>query len=596
MATSDGFDLYTCQVCFDNMVYKDPRLLSCHHSFCMNCLKKIIKKNAIWCPTCREITVLPNNDIYSLKVNFMLNKFMAQMDKVQSSDKALCQFCLDENAALKCQECSQLICEECSEKHKAMKTFKDHKIYKLCDKHKDGMITHVCIKCARPACAKCVMTEHFDHEAEIQLIDEGIDLIGDQMLKCEEDVDEVIKSVNEWQEEDTKDLVNILTAIEKVEEIKSYHKEKVTQAEKVLETLKIKQEEGKERQRKYETKINKCRNVKSLFRYRAKDLKNGELESYFVLKNETEKLVNDLKQGHTKLLEERLTILDPRNGQEINLSSIKTEKKSADTYLESPVLEKKMNCPGCQQWQQPWNVSIVDTECVLLSDWNKSQVTCVYLSDKPPVNILSHHGYVRDASVYQNHLYTAYRDCVSKRTFYNGVVGTEVKYKPNIHDTYSMVVVNESCLVLVSHSEERVVEFNPTTNHTKVVANLDGPVQVNLVKRDGRLLFFVTCRGNSHNIQVFDEMWVMLFSFGGMGHEDGKLLDPWSTTFTSQGILVSDLSNHRICLFSYDGHFVKHVLTSKDDIGRPMGLGFVRPHIWLTSHNPVSVKCFKLCQ
>ena len=594
MATAEGIDLYTCEVCLENMLDKDPRVLLCLHSFCITCLKKIMKNGTILCPTCRESTPVSNNDIQSLKVNFMLKKFKEHMDKMHSRKTVLCQFCLAENATLKCQECSQLICEECSEKHKTMKTFKDHKIYKLCDKHKDGMITHVCVKCARPACAKCVMTEHFDHETEIEKYQEGIETLSQQISKYEADVDEVIQSVNEWQDQDKKELVNIKTAIDKVKDIRAYHLEKAKEAAKILENLQSKEAQGQQIDKTYEKKVKECENLKTLLQRKSNDLRNGDLENILALKKKAEKLLNEVKQENMRLRQEELTIMDPRKGEEIKLTGTKPVR-----YLETPVLEKTISYPGNQQWMYPNTISAVDSDCLIVSDWDKSEVICVYspTSGNPPVRIPAQYGALRDACVYQNYLYTAYSDYITKRAFNKGKVGAEEKYNPNINDIYSMLVVNDSCVVLVSCSTGRVVEYNPNNNTTKVaVSNLDYPVQVSMIKREGHILYKVTCRGSSHNIRVYDEKWNQLFTFGGRGSADGQLRDPWSTAYTTEGILVSDQSNHRICLFSFDGKFIKHILTNKDGINYPMGLTFLSPYLWVTCQYPSSVKCFKLCE
>ena len=593
MAYAEGFDLYTCEVCLENMLDKDPRLLWCHHSFCMKCLKKIMKNGTILCPTCRESTRVSNNDIQSLKVNFMLKKVKDHMDKMYSRKTALCQFCLSENATLKCQECLQLICEECSEKHKIMKTFKDHKIYKLCDKHKDGMITHVCIKCARSACAKCVMTEHFDHEAEIEKYQEGINVLRQKISKYEEDVDEIMKSVSEWQDQDRNELVNIKTAIDKVKDIRAYYLEKAKEATEILENLQSKEAQGQEIDKTYEKKVKECENLKTLLQRSSYDLGNGDLENFLDVKNKAEKLLDEVKQENIRLAKEQLSIFDPWRGEEIKLTGTKPVR-----YLETPVFEKTVSYAGNQQWQRPLNISSVDSDCVIVTDWDKSEVICVYspTSGKPPVRIPAQYGQLRDACVYQEYLYTAYSGCITKRTFNNGAAGTEIKYNPNITNIYSMLVVNDSCEVLVCNST-RVVEYNPNNNTTKeAVSNLDCPVQVSLMKREDHILYLVTCRGNRNDISVYDDQWNQLFTFGRRGNADGQLNSPWSTAYTTEGILVSDTSNHRVCLFSFDGKFIKHILTNKDGIKNPMGLFFLSPYLWVTSHSFPSVKCFKLCE
>ena len=160
---------------------------------------------------------------------------------------------------------------------------------------------------------------------------------------------------------------------------------------------------------------------------------------------------------------------------------------------------------------------------------------------------------------------------------------------------FSMLIVNESCIVLVSYSESKIIEFDPNNKHVKIVKlKSDGPVQVSTMERNDQVLYLVTCHGNKHKVKVYDKMWNLLFTFGGWGYEDGHLWNPWGTACTTDGILVADQSNHRISQFSFEGKFLKHILTRDDGIGYPTGLTFVNPYLWVTSHSPPSVQCFKL--
>ena len=45
-------DLYICHVCLEDQTERSPRLLSCHHSFCEPCIKKLVKEEHVACPTC----------------------------------------------------------------------------------------------------------------------------------------------------------------------------------------------------------------------------------------------------------------------------------------------------------------------------------------------------------------------------------------------------------------------------------------------------------------------------------------------------------------------------------------------------------------
>ena len=65
-------DFYLCSVCLDDMTECNQRLLACHHSYCEECLVKLVRRGIIKCPTCRQITHVANNDVTELSKNFQL--------------------------------------------------------------------------------------------------------------------------------------------------------------------------------------------------------------------------------------------------------------------------------------------------------------------------------------------------------------------------------------------------------------------------------------------------------------------------------------------------------------------------------------------
>ena len=172
-----------------------------------DCLKEVMKGGAILCPTCRKPTTVPGNDINNLVVNFMLQEFAGHLKELHSNKALMCQLCLVDCALLKCQECIQLLCEDCSLKLNKVKTFKEHKLFKLCHKHKEGMITHLCMKFVQPSCSKCVMMEHLDHEADIEMFDEGTKLIKENITQYEAYIEVRARVIRKWKVEDDQKLV-----------------------------------------------------------------------------------------------------------------------------------------------------------------------------------------------------------------------------------------------------------------------------------------------------------------------------------------------------------------------------------------------------
>ena len=588
MATAGSFELYTCEVCLENMLDRNPRLLSCLHSFCSDCLVKLIKHGSILCPTCREETAVPNNDINMLKANFMLQKVKEHLDKIHASKSSLCQLCRAEPAQLKCQECSQLLCKDCSHKHNKVKKFRDHKIYELCKKHPDVIITNVCMKCAEPACSNCVINEHLDHESEVDSYDEGIEKMRKELKQNECKVDELIESAVKLVKENKVNAAKIKDSISAVKDIELYYQNKLHEAKETLKALEVIASDGDTVIGNTVETIKEWKIAKQSIPKAINELRHGDFVNYINLKQKLDKILKE-KLKRVKYDPPVVEIEDPRTRTMLNL----THTTKTDVYLKEPKFMKEIRCPKNGTWSQSYKISSIDHDCVLLCDWSKSYITCAYSSDKPTTTIPAVHGNVRDACVYQGYLYTAYKDYVSKRTYNDGNTGEEEMLKPNTNDICS-IAVNDKCMYLLSNAEGKVVEFNLNTNITReVVSNLRNPYNLNVIQKEGCVKYCVSCFG-THSVMVYDDTWNLLFTLGGPGSGDGQLSYPWGVTCTTEGIVVADQSNLRISQFSFQGTFMKHILSDKDGIGYPLSIAFNSPYLWLTQ--PSGVKCFKICE
>ncbi|XP_078671937.1 uncharacterized protein LOC144911632 isoform X3 [Branchiostoma floridae x Branchiostoma belcheri] len=78
---SEDFDeeFLTCEVCL--MLFRDPKILPCLHTFCRECLKgwanlATTKQQQLKCPTCRVSVRLPDQGVDGLRTNFYVNKLL----------------------------------------------------------------------------------------------------------------------------------------------------------------------------------------------------------------------------------------------------------------------------------------------------------------------------------------------------------------------------------------------------------------------------------------------------------------------------------------------------------------------------------------
>jgi len=69
-----------CPLCLE--LYRSPRVLSCQHAFCTECLHQLIKcspSSSLICPVCRRPTDINGNSVESLSINYPLSNIVAHL-------------------------------------------------------------------------------------------------------------------------------------------------------------------------------------------------------------------------------------------------------------------------------------------------------------------------------------------------------------------------------------------------------------------------------------------------------------------------------------------------------------------------------------
>lgn len=182
-----------CPVCLEK--FSDPKLLNCHHSFCANCLLRIINNHAspfVTCPTCRHQTEIPDEGVTSLPTNFFVNSMLAYLlfdgdQLIKAHKERKCETCdepeLADFATSKCVDCSKVLCGGCVAEHKRARATLDHRIVALlssdgadsdhqeldlysttfCKTHTRNLIKYYCITCEATVCRVCTILEHREH-------------------------------------------------------------------------------------------------------------------------------------------------------------------------------------------------------------------------------------------------------------------------------------------------------------------------------------------------------------------------------------------------------------------------------------------------
>ena len=192
MMTSNNTSSSICQYC--SSTYQDPRILSCLHSYCVQCITKLHVNDttSIICPTCNHSTTLPDGSVTSLPRNIRLSKetkLDTVLSKVTSTSPPPCDSC-DENSPIAyCTECDQLLCNVCWDAHQKLKLLRSHFSFALkeahnmsqdelikmlpssfasflsctCQYHNNETLDLYCQQCTIPVCIKCSGISHKDH-------------------------------------------------------------------------------------------------------------------------------------------------------------------------------------------------------------------------------------------------------------------------------------------------------------------------------------------------------------------------------------------------------------------------------------------------
>lgn len=101
-----------CPVCRE--VYRSPRFLPCHHSFCLHCLEGLARVYGqhFPCPTCRSGVRVPRGGVQQFTRNFYLPD--DELDRERSMDpRPLCSTHPAKELIYFCKKCDQSICSRC---------------------------------------------------------------------------------------------------------------------------------------------------------------------------------------------------------------------------------------------------------------------------------------------------------------------------------------------------------------------------------------------------------------------------------------------------------------------------------------------------
>ncbi|KAL3890666.1 hypothetical protein ACJMK2_002947 [Sinanodonta woodiana] len=202
-----------CCICMDS--FKNPRLISCNHSFCHKCLEDYVRANLrngrFNCPLCRTSVTLPKAGVSGFESNAYIidcdsrvrtgsdlktvwqdgseiwltdtNIWQEDTGTIRVSETYACDICGPNSiACFRCFDCEENFCRVCSNVHEKLKATRHHKTKDLgtldqktkgtirqrifCEKHPEEEIKLVCQKCNVTMCVLCKAVNHDTHSSK----------------------------------------------------------------------------------------------------------------------------------------------------------------------------------------------------------------------------------------------------------------------------------------------------------------------------------------------------------------------------------------------------------------------------------------------
>ena len=150
----------TCTICLDT--FRKPKFLPCFHTFCRLCLEQQIertcKSQRFPCPLCRTSIKIPSSGVDGFQTNFYVQEILGILarSKVRESEDDQVDVASEMNA-----EADE---EQEEEEDEQVQVVSDL----VCPKHvaEKEWLTSYCNQCHVPTCTRCVLYDHYGHEAK----------------------------------------------------------------------------------------------------------------------------------------------------------------------------------------------------------------------------------------------------------------------------------------------------------------------------------------------------------------------------------------------------------------------------------------------
>ena len=545
-----------CQYC-DN-IYQDPRILSCLHSYCLQCITKLHVEGttSITCPTCNQSTTIPDEDVSSLPRNVRLSEETKQdkiLRKVTSTSPPPCDSCDDNSPIAYCTECDDLLCHKCWEHHQGLKRLRSHSSFTLkeaqntsrdklikmlpfssstspmCHDHDNQKLDLYCQQCTIPVCAKCTIISHKGHP---------VHEVSKQIIQNKEEIQQSLEGFPVSQEH----LKELMTACEEM-------KKKIESRKNEVDTI-IQQAFAKLQQLLHQRE--EALLAKSSEEAMAKEVRLSiQLEGIQHLlesMSHCQSLASIATSEYSDV--ELLSIAHTLHNRFINLQQQFSEV-SLD-LCESPNISVEVNTD---------TLATMITEFGCVSDTSPSNSTAVI-----PRNRLAIGAEMKVKRDIRGRDYTKLKDPVQTITDMN---------RP-MYIAFS----DNGDMFVTSYSDHCIHVYDSSgKKKTTIGSNESGELQFQSLRGiaiSGEVVYVAELGRNMiHKLTTGGEF---LGTFGQKGSDVGQFNRPWGINISPEGrVYIADTGNSRIQVFHSDwtlSHIIDGKVSGDGSFNSPFGIAF----------------------
>ena len=588
----DDTDLYTCQVCLEDQTKRTPRLLSCHHSFCQDCIKKLVKQGKVECPTCRKLTLIAEDDVAELSMNFMLMKMKEHVDKLLTNKQSLCQVCGFTVADKKCKECSHLLCDTCCLKHVTQKQTKFHHVFEVCSEHLERVITHVCFKCLKGACSVCLINEHVDHKDKVVLYKEGVCKIRESMAQLRDALEKKITPVIKRKEQENEKeqfqqfkkfelslirLHDILLA--KLENVQEYI-DKIQYHNKTIKDVMMCTEEAI----KQVNELTTCVLEPDVFMITHYSRLKGKVEEKLNRHVSDYLLEKFLDDDICYEIAKKVNILQLDEIPKPDLTGYYIKCIHATLIYETADSEEMpIRCPS--------RIQCITAREAIIFDRKSNQSAVIDLRfQNPQIDAQSYSLRIDDALYSKGHIW--YNEAERILQVPLGNSQRKINHMTNLPCITKLYKGISSKIIIYDRELKRIYEF--FNNQIKKVLTdiLVDHVAVHYENKYAK--GYIVTNTFDSTLEYYDKNW----------HFQKELMvpeikGPSEVISTPMGLLVANTGKNCVTLLDNQGELVEEcVVGEKEGIRRPVSIDYMEPYLWIAEYDKYqghrSIKCFEL--